>query len=320
MGTSKELQRIFFRNYLHKQVALILITGFTFLGGGCTVEISGKNHFAMYPSPDEEGQSQKKIKSLKIGVLGNSYPKEKQSTTKALDIYLEKTLGLKIDFLVAAKYQDIINWLVEEKVDMAYLEATSYLEALDRGAKIQPLVAPIDKYTGRPWFRSAIIVKADSSIQSLSDLKGKKVAFVDKLSTSGYLIPAIAFQQLRIFPEGDFAQTIYADTHVKSLKALQKGEVDAAATNIPFYMKLQKLGKLHPDEFRKIWESDYTSQVSIVISKKLPNKLVEKLKLAFLQAPDGIEEIMGIQSTGYTLILDRDYTQIRKLRKKLNVQ
>ena len=320
MRTSKELQRIFVHNYLHKRVALILMTGFALLGGGCRVERLNKNHLAMYSHPDEEGQKTKKLKNLKIGVLPNHSFTKSEGMTKALDGYLEKTLGLQIDFLIASEYQHIIDLLVEEKIDMAYLEASYYLEALERGAQIQPLVAPIDKYTGRPWFRSTIIVKSDSSIKNLSDLKGKRIAFVDKFCTSGYLVPAIAFQKLRIIPKYDFAQTTYAGTHYKSLKALQKGEVDAAATNIPFYMKLQKLGKLNPNEFRAIWESDSISQVPIVVSQKLPQELIEHLKLAFLQAPNGIEEIMGIQSTGYTLVLDRDYARIRKLRKKLNLQ
>lgn len=322
MRTSKELQQIFVHNYLHKQVALILMTGFTLFGSGCRVGTFSKNHFAMYSNPDEDSQNQKKqkSKSLKIGVLPSHSPTKQKGMTKALDRYLEETLGLNVNFLIASEYQHLIDWLVEEKIDMAYLGANSYLEALRRGAKIKPLVAPIDKYTGRPWFRSTIIVKADSSIQSLSDLKGKRIAFVDKSSTSGYLVPAIAFQELQIIPKYDFVQTIYAGTHSKSLKALQKGEVDAAVTNLPFYMKLRKLGKLHPNEFRAIWESDSISQVLIVVSQKLPEELVEELKLAFLQAPDGIEEIMGIKSTGYTLVLDRDYTRIRKLRKKLNLQ
>ena len=322
METSQKLQRLFVRNYLHKRVALILMTGFALLGGGCSLETSGKNHFAMYANPDEDSQNQKKLKRqrLKIGVLPNHSHSEQKDMTKALDGYLEETLGLQIDFLIASEYQNVIDWLVEEKVDMAYLEATSYLEALERGAKIQPLVAPIDKYTGRPWYRAAIIVKADSSIQSLSDLIGKKIAFVDKFSTCGYLIPAMAFRELSILPKYDFDQTIYAGTHFKTLRALQEGEVDAAATNIPFYMGYQKLGKLNPEQFRMIWESDSIPQVPIVISQKLPKELVEKLKLAFLGAPDGIEEIMGIQSTGYTLIVDGDYTRIRKLRKKMNLQ
>ena len=321
MQTSQKLQRFFVHNYLHKRVALILMTGFALLGGGCSLEISTKNHFAMYGSPDEDAQNQKKLKSLKIGVLPNHRPTEQEVMTTDLESYLEEILGLQVTFLVASQYQNLIDWLVQEKVDMAYLEANSYLEALERGAKIQPLVAPIDKNTGRPWYRAAIVVKTDSPIKNLSDLRGKKIAFVDKSSTSGYLIPAIAFQELQILPKYDFAEIIYAGTHSKSLRALQKGEVDAAATNIPFYMKSQKLGKLNPDEFRTIWESDSIPQVPVVISQKLPKELVKKLKLAFLQAPDGIdEEIMGIQSTGYTLIVDGDYTRIRKLRQKMNLQ
>ncbi|MEO0685730.1 MAG: phosphate/phosphite/phosphonate ABC transporter substrate-binding protein, partial [Cyanobacteria bacterium J06649_11] len=217
-------------------------------------------------------------------------------------------------------YKQVVKWLVNGEIDMAYVAAVSYLEAVEGGAKIQPLVAPIDQHTGRPWYRGAIVVRVDSNIKTLGQLKGKRFAFVNKSSTSGYLMPFTAFNKLDINPEKEFKKVIYPGTHAKALEALENGKVDAVATNIPYYLKQQNMGKLRPEECRVIWESPPIPPSLIVVSKKLPAETIKKLKTSFLSTPEGIEDIFGGQSAEYTTIFDADYTPIRELRAKLSLK
>ena len=284
------------KHLLNKSIIIFLCVVMMLLNTGCSPTGSQS-------SPPPRDKTPKNLPPLKIGILPTQNPKDQQRMIQRFDNYLEKSLGRTIDVKLAKNYNEAVDWLVQEKVDIAYLGLLNYLEALDRGAKIEPLVAPIDKNTGQPWYRSCIIVKSDSSIKTLTDLSGKRVAFLDKSSTSGYLIPMAAFKKLNINPEQDFSQLIYAGNHTKSLEALENGIVDAAATNIPSYLKRQKKGELTPQNSRILWESTPLPQSPVVVLKKLSPELIKQLKKAFINTPDGFEDINGTESAGYTLVV-----------------
>ena len=53
---------------------------------------------------------------------------------------------------------------------------------------------------GSVSYISVMVVRADSGITSLEQMRGKSLAWADPNSTSGYLIPRFALRQARIEP------------------------------------------------------------------------------------------------------------------------
>jgi phosphonate transport system substrate-binding protein len=254
---------------------------------------------------------------LRISVLPTQNKAEQQRMIAPLEAHLEKVLGQSVDFLIAKDYRDNVDMLVDGRANAAYTGAVSYLEALERGAKVIPIAAPIDQFTHRPWYRACMIVAANSSITSLKDLKGKRVAFVSPSSTSGYLLPLAALRQAGIEPERDFAEVIFGGTHAKTEALLETGAVDAIATNIPSYLKRQTLGRLTPQNSRVFWESQPVPHSPFLVATDLPPEIIEKLKEAFLTVPPGLQDIVGTQAEGYTLVIASDYEPIKQLRIRL---
>ncbi|QSJ18148.1 phosphate/phosphite/phosphonate ABC transporter substrate-binding protein [Nostoc sp. UHCC 0702] len=333
-----------------KNRVLFLAMVMALLGAGCTEKVSGSHQSLVKKT---SASSKYHISTLKIGVLPTQSRTEQERMVKSLKEYLEESFRREVDtesqantlegqgrrerqgtqgtqkiqavspisfdFQIAKDYKEIIDLLVQDKLDMAYLGPLGYVEAVERGAKFKPLVTAIDKYTRQPWYRACILVKENSPIKTLKDLKGKRIAFVDKSSTSGYLMPVVAFNQLGIDSQRDFAQVIYAGSHSKSMAALEDGTVDAAATNIPSYLKHQRSRKLTHQNWRVLWESVPITNSPIIVSKKLPPELIHQLKQTFLNSPDGIEDITGIESAGYTLVNPSDYASIEQLHKDLKL-
>lgn len=88
-------------------------------------------------------------------------------------------------------------------------------------------------------YHSVIVVRADNAaINSIRDLKGRTMAFVDPDSTSGNLLPTAdiikAFPELHLNSDhlhanGDFFEAVsYSGKHQAGLQAVLKGDIDAA--------------------------------------------------------------------------------------------
>lgn len=72
---------------------------------------------------------------------------------------------------------------------------------------------------GSPTYQSQFIAKTDGSIKSLSDLAGKKIAFVDPASTSGYLLPLKTLKERKIEPK----ESVFAMKHDSVVSMSIKG-------------------------------------------------------------------------------------------------
>lgn len=254
---------------------------------------------------------------LRVSVQPTQDRVEQEQMITPLDAHLEQVLGQKVDFIIAKNYQESVDMVVDGRANAMYGGVVSYFDALERGAKVKPLVAPIDVDTVRPWHRSCLLVAADSSIKTLQDLKGKRVAFVDRSSTSGYLVPLAALKQKGIDPERHFSQVVFAGTHGETQKLLATNQVDAIATNLATYNQQKEEGK--GKNLRIIWESEPIPHAPILISSDLPPELIKKLKQAFLTTPAGLKDLMGAKSAGYTSVEDEDYESIGELRRQLNL-
>ncbi len=210
------------------------------------------------------------LAQLNIAIIPYRASAEEQDKIDRLADYLQTSLGLPVKISLTEDYETSIDLLVEGKVEMAYLGPFSYVKAKERNPELEPIVAHIEKSTGRPWYTSTMIVNTESGIETVADLKGKRFGFVSKSSTSGYLFPLAYLQTNGFHPDRAFIEVIYADSHAHNTALLAEGKVDAIAVNKSSYILAQKTGLLPEPKYRIIWESAPIPSSPIVISSKLP--------------------------------------------------
>ena len=155
----------------------------------------------------------------------------------AITAALEKATGLKWRVSVPTSYAATIEGMCAGSVDVAFLAPLQMALALDRGCATPFLGALRNDETGKPstTYKSQILVKADSGITDINGLKGKKFAFVDTLSASGYLFPSLKIKEKTgQEPKAFFGANniVFAGGHDKAALAVYQGSVDAAATFI----------------------------------------------------------------------------------------
>ena len=248
---------------------------------------------------------------IKITVLPDNVSEERTARIELLQTYLREILEQPVTVIESTSYEDTVAKIVDGTVNVAYLGPLTYIKAKAQNETIEPLVAPIDESSGRPWYTSVVVGK--KNIQSLEGLRGKKFSFVSDSSTSGFLVPNNEMQTLGIDPERDFASLDYSGAHDKNLDLLIEEQVDAIAVDHATYQEGVDSGKLDTDKFHVVWESDPIPNSPITASGDIPEDMKLALQRAFIDAPEGLVSVGVTEAKGYTIVEDKDYDLIREL-------
>lgn len=136
---------------------------------------------------------------------------------------LEAATGETFDFFPVSSRTAAAEALRGETVDFVITGPAEYI-VINTLTKGTPLIG-----FGRPDYRCAIIVRADAGIDSMDDLKGKKVAFGDIGSTSNMLCPMQLMADYGVDPVADI-EKVHTARNIAH-EALKAGDVAAIGIN-----------------------------------------------------------------------------------------
>ncbi|HEB30597.1 MAG TPA: phosphate/phosphite/phosphonate ABC transporter substrate-binding protein [Spirochaetes bacterium] len=197
------------------------------------------------------------------------------------DLLYDKT-GLYFETTVATEYAGVIEALSSDppEAHMASLATFAYVLAADRGVAEAALVSV---RFGSPTYNGQIIVRADSGIRKVSDLKGKTFARPDPLSASGWIIPMLTMRAAGIDPDRDLAEVVDAGSHDSVVAAVYNGDVDAGASYVDARSRIE--GD-HPDVMEKVVVIEVTQDIpndGVQFVSSLPEDLRAKIVKALLE-------------------------------------
>ncbi|KAA7568098.1 phosphate/phosphite/phosphonate ABC transporter substrate-binding protein, partial [Salmonella enterica subsp. enterica serovar Lubbock] len=133
-----------------------------------------------------------------------------EAKTKPFAEYLSKALDKEVTVTLATDYSTIVEAMASGQVDIGVMPPAAYVQARDMKAAEAILTSQIgdmDLETGLPidgkltnTFKGEVLVKADSDIKELKDLKGKKIATLSPNSASGYIYPVAEMKEAGVDP------------------------------------------------------------------------------------------------------------------------
>ncbi|MBN9675419.1 phosphate/phosphite/phosphonate ABC transporter substrate-binding protein [Salipiger bermudensis] len=133
---------------------------------------------------------------------------------------------------------------------------------------------------GQFGYRLQVFTQADSDIQEVADLAGKRVAHTSPTSNSGNQAPRALFPDMGVEPDKDY-EVVYSGSHDQSMLGVVAGDYDAAPVASEVVDRMAERGLYDPAEVRKIWESDPFPTTSFTMAHNLDPELAEKVKEAF---------------------------------------
>ena len=165
-------------------------------------------------------------RELKFGFTPFLSQADMRAEFEPLMAYLSDSVGQKIVLYVAKDYGDLRTQMEAGVVDIGSFSPFAYVDAV-RGGKIRIIAQSI--IDGSATYRGIIVARKDSGLKSLMNLQGKRFAFVDPKSASGYVYPRAMLIEKGIAPESYFKETIFAGGHDKVIAAVLEGRADAGA-------------------------------------------------------------------------------------------
>jgi phosphonate transport system substrate-binding protein len=242
---------------------------------------------------------------FRITAIPDESPTELARKAAPLARYLEKRLGVKVEFTPVTDYAAAVEALVNKQVDLAWFGGFTFVQANQRsGGKVVPLVQREEDEK----FRS-VFITTDAKIKSLADLKGHNFTFGSQSSTSGHLMPRSFLLAAGIDPDRDLKRVAYSGdrdlkrvaysgAHDATVAAVASGKVDAGALNISVWEKLVTDKKVDPAKVRVFYTTPAYFDYNWSVHADMPAATREKLARAFLElAPETPEgrEILGLQ-------------------------
>ncbi len=191
---------------------------------------------------------------------------------------ITKDTGLHFNIKVGQSYNAVVEAAVGKKIDIAFFGPITYHQARQRGA-VELLAVAVSK--GKSVYYSGIFVAKESGIGSLTDLKGKSVAFGDVNSTSSFNFPLAMIIDAGLDPVKDLGKVNMTGSHANSLTALAAGKVDAACASVTSYEKAVKGGQIDPQKVVLLATSEPIPYPPLALHKDLPAPLKKTLKDAF---------------------------------------
>lgn len=217
---------------------------------------------------------------LKIGLLPRLTEKEMMEGFTPLANYLEKELGMKVTIIVPKDFDTWKKEATEGKYDLAYTNPYQYVLVKKAVKDAEPLVIASEPESGRK-FDGTIIVKKDSPVKAVAELKGKTIAATDPGSAGAYLVQMLMLQKAGL-KKAD-VNVIFEKKRDTVADAVLAGKADAGFVRDDDVEKLKAGG----DKFRKLAVSDPIPNWPIMTAKKLDAGLVAKVKAALLKLKPG---------------------------------
>ncbi len=266
------------------------------------------------------GGATTEIKVLKMGLIPADDAEEMLRSYEPVQKYLSEQLGIPVEIKVTSDYTAAIEAMRAKHIDLAWFGPFSYIIA-HNVAGAEAIVNGVRRSDGKSDYRSIIVARADSGINTLEDLKGKSFAFVDPASTSGNLIPRKMLIENGIDPDNDFSVSFFAGTHNAVEYAIANGKVDAGADSDNSYERMVAAGEINPEVNQIIFTSEPIPGSPIAVRKDLPKILKLKIQLALIKMDqqtigkvDGWGDI-----TRYKTVEDSDYDLIRETAATLGM-
>ena len=259
--------------------------------------------------------------TVRIGVLPEEDIAVMESRYQPLKAHFEAVLGVRVELFFGTDFTAMIEAMRFGNLEVSKFGPFSYILAAER-AGAEAIVQGAQRRF-EPTYKSFVITRDDTGIETVEDLQGRTFAWVDPASTSGYLFPrAHLIQESGVSNDdmdGWLGTAIYAGGHDAAVRAVINGDVDAASVSDSQIFRMQAAEVPGMERIVIVTETNPIPRSPEAVRGDLPESLKAAISFAYLSFNDQAFLESHNYHQGFIVVSDADYDVIRDTASALNL-
>jgi len=238
---------------------------------------------------------------LSFGVLNQQSPALTAERWNPILHYASTVSGVPLQLNMGRTVQDTDAMMARGEFDFVFTNHNFQSEFDSLGFKV------IARWAGEP-IRAVIAVPAESPIQNLHQLGGKRVSFPSNEAFVAYAVPLVALKRA-----GVRVEEVFGGNQEGTLAQLKARRVEAGAVNSRF---LGQYAEREHVQFREIYVSEGFPDLAVIAHPRVPATTVERVRRALLgmsSDPAAAPILTLAKSKGFQPAVDRDYDGVRRV-------
>lgn len=193
--------------------------------------------------------------------------------------HIEKVTGKKTQYFGPQNYAAQIEAMRSGRLHITAYSTGSVPFAVNLAGAV-PFAVMGDDKGGAGYHLVMVVRAANTAINAVGDLKGKRVAHVSQTSNSGHQAPVYFLSKLGVVPGKDY-EIAFTGKHDNSILGVVNGDYDAAAVADTVLERMVNRGLVKRTDYRIVYTSPLFPVAGYSYAHNLEPRLAEKIKEAF---------------------------------------
>jgi phosphonate transport system substrate-binding protein len=258
---------------------------------------------------------------LLIGLIPEENIFRQVKKHKPLAEYLMQRLGIKVRFTILSRYPEIIKRFVDRELDGAFFGIFTAVLAEERLGVVP--VARIVSLDGSTTARSYVFTRKDTNIRNASDMKGRRAAFVDKVTATGYLYGIAYLRENGIpNPESYFSEYFFAGGHDTTVYTVLSGRADVGTVKGRILEKISLKDPVIKDEIQIIARSGELPDNTLCLRRDMDPELTARIRNALLtmhEDSEGKRVLEVLEAKKFMSAVSKDFQPVKELARKAGI-
>jgi phosphonate transport system substrate-binding protein len=260
-------------------------------------------------------------RQLVLGLLPELNIFEQKARFRPLGEHLAKELGIPVRFTVLSRYGNIVDRFRAERLDGAFFGSFTGALAVRR-LGVVPIARPVN-LDGSSTYHGVLFVRRDHPARHAAELRGARMAFVDRATTAGYLFPLAWLREQGVEqPDRFFSEQYFAGSHDAAIRAVLDGHADVGAAKHSVFDRLRARDPRVDRDLVVLAESPQVPSNALCVREDLGPELRGRLARALLTlhaSPEGGQVLARLGAKRFVPTTASDYRPVFDLAARAGI-